>query len=349
MDVKKNIIEQIIKAGIAAPSADNSQPSKFKSADNQIELYIDENRSGKLSDSRFLLSDIAIGCMTENMLIQANHLGYDGELNFFPEGEESNPFYPIQIILNKSNHTESISPDSIFNRFTNRTFPWKGPLDAKFKNAIIEESGKIPSTNITWLNKAQKKQATKALLLAESLRFSKQEFHQELFSSIDFNTDWKTPTSENLAPASLNVELPARPVFKACRNWSTMKKLNWVGGAKMFGFRSTVLPTLLSPELSLISTSHKDRQGIINAGRAIQRAWLKATELGISVHPMASPGVMSLNFFNKEYPEIKQIQQLMQLTPNSENGIVFLRMGISKTASEQYSKRRPIESFIVET
>jgi nitroreductase len=61
----------ILGAGIAAPSADNSQPWRFAWDDDELDLRIDADRSGHVSDTRYVLSDLAAGACLENMLINA--------------------------------------------------------------------------------------------------------------------------------------------------------------------------------------------------------------------------------------------------------------------------------------
>ncbi|HFE37536.1 MAG TPA: hypothetical protein ENK06_03820, partial [Gammaproteobacteria bacterium] len=223
--MKTKIINQIIKAGIAAPSADNSQPWQYSQTGNIIHLYIDKTRAGKISDTRYLLSDIALGCVAENMLIQGRHLGFEGKVQYFPNDEATSPLFPLSITFKKAETTESISANAIYARKTDRSFPWKGPVDKDAKQRIQAETFGIDGVNLHWLNKKQRKIACKALFLAESLRFSNKKFHQELFSSIDFNLNWKQSSTEHLAPAALNIEFFAKPIFKAARNWKTMKIL----------------------------------------------------------------------------------------------------------------------------
>lgn len=343
--MKPEVLDKIIHAGIAAPSADNSQPWLYTYKDDTIHLYIDKKRSGKISDTRYLLSDIAIGCVAENMLIQARHLGYQGEIKAFPNTEKTSPLYAASISFLKHHMcTDSIPAATIYSRHTDRTFPWKGPINNETKESITSETRAIDGANLIWLDKKQRKTAYKALFLAESLRFSEKAFHQELFSSIDFTLDWKQPSTEGLAPAALNIEFFAKPIFKLARKWKFMKIFNSLGGAYFFGLRSTVIPSLLSPELCLITIDATDRKSIINAGRAVQRTWLKISNQDLNAHPFASPCVMSFNFFNNTHLNISKISAHMsELSPDKKSVILF-RIG-TQQKNNQLSKRRHKQSF----
>ena len=150
--MNKDIINKIITAGMAAPSADNSQPWIFTHEDNSINIYIDKMRSGKLSDTRYFLSDIAIGCVVENMLIQASHLGFKGKPRYFPLTEEHSPLFPIKIDFEKTQTTETIPQETIYIRHTDRTFPWKGPIKDSVKQKLSMEVQAVNGARLLWLN-----------------------------------------------------------------------------------------------------------------------------------------------------------------------------------------------------
>ncbi|MDQ6646250.1 MAG: hypothetical protein M3Y93_03315, partial [Pseudomonadota bacterium] len=69
--VKQQTKAEILRAGIAAPSADNSQPWRFAWSEDVLDLRIDPGRSGGVSDARYVLSDLAAGACLENMIIHA--------------------------------------------------------------------------------------------------------------------------------------------------------------------------------------------------------------------------------------------------------------------------------------
>ncbi|MEO8748494.1 MAG: hypothetical protein ABI379_12680, partial [Rhodanobacter sp.] len=77
-----------MRAGIAAPSADNSQPWRFAWSGDELDLQIDAGRSGRVSDTRYVLSDLAAGACLENMIIHARSLGYAADLQTFPRDDD---------------------------------------------------------------------------------------------------------------------------------------------------------------------------------------------------------------------------------------------------------------------
>ncbi|MDH5545615.1 MAG: hypothetical protein OEZ43_08485 [Gammaproteobacteria bacterium] len=350
--MQDEIKDLILEHAISAPSADNSQPWKFHWNGEILEIHIDETRSGGPSDKSFLLSDMSIGALIENISQTSFILGYKDKITLFPRGVIEAPFYTAQIEFHKDDQADidlQAARDRlqfIRDRHTDRSFPWK-EIPAETKESLASLCEDIPGTDIIWLNRQEKKTARQAMWQAESLRFSTKELHSELFSSIRFDIGWKNSTKEGLAPASLNVEWFARPVFSACRRWSLMRMLNLIGAAKGFGFRSAYLPNLLSPELVAICTSGDSRQAIICGARTMQRFWLLANKKGLSIQPFAAPSVI---YLAKEIPvsenkSSKIKEKLAALNPNMSI-LILLRAGLSSTPKPGHtSLRRGLSDF----
>jgi hypothetical protein len=96
-----------------------------------------------------------------------------------------------------------------------------------------------------------------------------------------------------------------------------------------------------------------DRLSVIKAGQAIQRVWLQATKLGLSVQPYAAPGIFSLGYIaceNDFKTQLDAVAKQMHAIGNSNNrdekeyGIMFLRIGYNKPVDHR-SNRRSIDSF----
>jgi len=127
-----------------------------------------------------------------------------------------------------------------------------------------------------------------------------------------------------------------------------MRVVNSVGGARLLGFRSAVLPIKLSPGLALLCSEGKDRSAILNAGRALERVWLRATAAGLSVQPYAAPGVLSLGFVEVEthyQDQLGLIREAMSRACPTDCGLLFLRMGRTSRPHRGRGARRSLSSF----
>ena len=342
--------QQLIEAAILAPSADNSQPWLYHWDNETLELWIDETRSGGFSDQRFVLSDLAIGACIENIVIRAHSLGYSNQIEYLP-AQEKEPHWAAKLTFSPTPKREEKLAQAIPKRHTDRSFPWKGPVTLTTKQALSNEAAKFQGITLTWLDGTPHyKTALKAMWLAESLRFGNKDLHQELFSSIRFDIPNTTTCDEGLAPTTLAIEPPLRPAFKRLRHWPVMRVLNWMGGNYFIGLRSAVLPTLLSPALCLLTIEQTDRTHIIQAGQALQRAWLTATGEGCSLQPFAAAGVLTLGFIKlpaSRTAMLHKIVRLMRTISGNNQGVLFLRFGTTPTnPATIHNQRRAASTFL---
>lgn len=343
---------ELIQAAIYAPSADNSQPFQFQWKNNSsLELWIDKARSGKASDNRYILSDIALGAVIENIFICAQSLSLASKINYLPKETEEEclvaiiDFSPSDIAAQKDNLADEIST-----RCTDRRFPFKGPIKPQTLDLLSNAAQQHDCDLLSFTNKNEIKRVLPVIQQAESIRFKSKILHQELFSTVHFTNE---QSKEGMPISVLAIEKPAQPLFKQMKKWSVMNFVNKIGGATMLGIRSVRIPIMFSPALVLITMKNKDRLSVIKAGRAIQRVWLQATQQGLSVQPYAAPGIFSLKYIACEddfKPLLEDIAKQMHAIVNNdeqnkkEYGLMFLRIGFNKPVQHR-SNRRSSDSF----
>ena len=338
--------EALIFAAIQAPAADNSQPFQFDwQTDDTLKLYIDKTRSGKASDNRFVLSDIALGAVIENIVVAAESMQLSAEVKLLPTQENSYHVADISFENNATQVDETNLADYIKERHTDRRFPFKGniPQDAIARLSNITESH---ANGVKWFtDKKSIKAVLPVIQAAESIRFKSKTLHQELFSTVNFDD----PNAEEGMPIEvLAIEKPAQPMFKLIRNWSVMNFLNKLRVYKVMGIRSVRIPILMSPALALICIKSNDRESVLNGGRALQRFWLQAAKEGIAVQPYAAPGIFSLGFVEHEQeldPAFETVIQMMKDVVPEGYGLMFLRLGYATKPILHRTNRRKPSSF----
>lgn len=339
----------ILRAGVAAPSADNSQPWRFAWSGDDLDLRIDASRSGGISDTRYVLSDLAAGACLENMIIHARSLGYAADQQTFPRHEDE--LWIARIRWRRDPECDPHEPlaGAIERRHTDRRFPWGGPITTDTQARLNAQARQIPGQRLYWpQTPRERKAALNVIRQAETLRFRSPTLHAELFSSIRFAVGWHSTCEEGLAPATLAVEPPMRPLFQALRRPSVMALFNRLGAASALGFRSAYLPIRLSPGLCLLVIPSTARSDVLAGGRALQRVWLQATLDGLSVQPYAAAGVLSLGFVPIEPAFQGQLTRLGSALSElcaPGCGLVFLRLGYARSASRGRSGRRALASF----
>ena len=339
----------ILRAGVAAPSADNSQPWRFAWDGDDLDLRIDAGRSGCVSDTRYVLSDLAAGACLENMIIHARSLGYVADMQTFPRHDDE--LWVARIRWRRDPECDQAEPlaDAIERRHTDRSFPWSGPITTAMQARLDAQAREIPGQRLYWPQAPREKRAALSVIRqAETLRFRSPTLHAELFSSIRFAAGWHAACEEGLAPATLAVEPPLRPVFQALRRPAVMAMLNRLGAASVLGWRSAWLPIRLSPGLCLLVIPSTARSDVLAGGRALQRVWLEATLGGLSVQPYAAAGVLSLGFVPVEpvfQQPLSRLGSALHDLCAPGHGLVFLRLGYVRSAPRTRSGRRAPASF----
>ncbi|NII10580.1 hypothetical protein [Oleiagrimonas sp. C23AA] len=339
----------ILQAGIAAPSADNSQPWRFAWSGDVLDLRIDADRSGRVSDTRYVLSDLAVGACLENMRIQGQSLGYTAHMETFPHPQD--PLWAARIHWHRDTPHPTPEPlaAAITQRHTDRRFPWRGPIGADIQQRLTAQAESIAGQKLYWPTLPRERNAAlRVIRQAETLRFKSPMLHEELFSTVRFSAGWRKVCEEGLAPATLAVEPPMRPLFQSLRHARAMQMLNLFGAASMLGWRSAGLPLKLSPGLCLLVTAGKERADVVAGGRALQRVWLEATLAGLSVQPYAAAGVLGLGFIpieSRYQDALSQLGDAMDALCAPGYGLVFLRLGYARSAVAFRNGRRALSSF----
>ena len=340
----------ILCAAIAAPSADNSQPWRFAWSGDDLDFHIDAKRSGHISDTRYVLSDLAAGACLENMLVRGRSMGYSAELQVFPGHE--NELWVARLHWRRDaegDPSEQSLAAAIEARHTDRRFPWRGSITAEVQARLDAQAARLPGVGLWWpRTSAEKKAALNLIRQAETLRFRSRTLHAELFSSIRFSAGWHGTCEEGLAPATLAVEAPMRPIFQAMRRPTVMAMFNRLGAAWALGLRSAWLPIRLSPGLCLVVIPSPSRSDVLAGGRALQRVWLQATLEGLSVQPYAAAGVLGLGFVPIEPAFQQSLVHLRSELANlcgSGQGLAFLRLGYARSTPRHRSGRRELANF----
>ena len=339
----------ILSAGIAAPSADNSQPWRFAWSGDDLNLRIDADRSGHVSDTRYVLSDLSAGACLENMIIHGRSLGYAADLQTFPSGDDELSVARIHWRRDPEAGQAEPLAAAIEQRHTDRRFPWRGPISAETQARLDAQAWQIPGQRLYWPQTSRERKAALSVIRqAETLRFKSPALHAELFSSIRFSAGWHSTCEEGLPPAALAVEPPLRPLFQMLRRPALMSALNRLGAASSLGWRSAWLPIRLSPGLCLLVIPTTARSDVLAGGRALQRVWLEATLAGLSVQPYAAVGVLGLGFVPVEpafQPSISRLASALGELCGSGCGLVFVRLGYARSAPVARSGRRALASF----
>jgi nitroreductase len=306
-------LTHLLNYAILAPSSHNSQPWMFKVSENEIMVFADKSRWLKVADADRREQYISIGCALENLVIAAEHFGYNCSVSYFPGPED--------LVASVTLHAGTAPRDSrlfhaINSRQTNRN-PYR-PLsinDADLK-AIYSLSSDPEVRIFLTKDSVVKKGFLDLVVQSNAVQYSDVNYKSELGRWLGQGV--MGPTGIRAKMAQLAV------IFLDVGPEQTRKDAELINSTPYLGF---------------ISTANDDRISSIRAGRALQRFWLAATALGISLHPMSQA---------LEVPETKANLTALLSTGSGDMSQVqqAFRLGYAEPVMER-STRRPLEDVLI--
>jgi hypothetical protein len=128
---------------------------------------------------------------------------------------------------------------------------------------------------------------------AERIRVLNTIGHHELFKKeIRWSTAEAERTRDGLDLPTMELKLSEEVGFRVAADRAAMDLLSQWNAGRSF-MKMTRENIASSSGLVIISTQDATPAGWLEAGRAVQRVWLKATEQACSVHPCAAPILLS--------------------------------------------------------
>lgn len=287
--MKEDIIK-IIKMGTMAPSGDNVQPWRFKVNENIIKLFNIPEKDNSLYNFKQNASMIAHGAVIENMIITAKEFGYKIDVSLFPD--ERNENHIADLCLSR----ESTEKDNLYQfiekRATNRKPYKKILLNSEQKQAILNCKQELFYAGEIFLAEDKLEELGELLSINEQIVLENKELHDFLFNHIVWSEREEKKKKSGLYIKTLELKGFKKAMFKLVKNFYILKILNKLikfskkvaeENAQIYASSSAIVA------IATIDSNHKD---YINAGRLMQRVWLKATSLGLSAHP--STGIVFL-------------------------------------------------------
>ena len=282
-NLSRSALQSILSAGVLAPSADNDHLFRFAILADRVVMKKHESFRSANAQTR-LLAYISFGAAVENIALQATCLGKKADISWLV-GDDA----ICEIRLIDSSDLPDRLAGAIPSRHTNRRF-FSGPSLAAAEKADLErEVEHVPNVKLTWLDlPTQRREVLRLMRLAETERFRSRTLHAELFSALRFDADPGADCERGIPIGAAEVEMFARPLFGMMRRWSVMRLLNIVRAHSLLGLRAAYLPARLSPHVGVLTSDGDIPHAAISAGRALERFWLRTTQLGMALQPFAA-------------------------------------------------------------
>lgn len=282
----KDVIEKIIKVAVDAPSGHNYQPWKFLVKKRKIEIFNLPERDKTIFNYKQRGSYIAHGALLENIAIASSHERYRANIDFFPE--KNVPDLVAVVTLKESLPAEESLYKYIPLRATNRKPYAKTPLKPEHREEILKTAREIDGAEIRLVEDSQKiDMLAGAFSLNERLILENYYVHQSLFPHILWTAQDNREKKMGLYVKTLELTFAAKMAFQLAKHWRAARFMGKLGMGKSVAAQNAKLYSS-SSAIGLITTADNSKQGFVNSGRLLQRVWLTATKMGLSMQPLAA-------------------------------------------------------------
>jgi len=231
------------------------------------------------------MARLAIGAALENMLHAAAALGW------FVEVEEpvDSALTMIRVVRREDNARQL--PRTIFDRVTNRRLYDGRPIPVAVLDELARETPHLGGVQTHWIGDPTRIKSLASLISrADGVMFGNRFMRRAFLAKVRFDAPQDTKVDEGLPLASLELSRTDRwGLFTLARLPDTVTQL--AGVTRVFEKQARRL-TESASGICLVAASRNDSQTDLEAGRALQRAWLALTARSLAVQPMMSLAVL---------------------------------------------------------
>ncbi len=270
------VIDYLARGGHQAPSADNSQPWVFTWDGATLRLHYD---GGKEVDAVFgedsHCERFTMGAVVENIVSLAEALGLQGSWDLVPDGTRYLGFRPSRIDMQIPEQKQH----AVFERHTNRFTFVRRPLESRLAADVAGMT--VGDCRLRYFDDASHVRTLGGVVgKASSLRFRNRTLHEWFGRTLRFSPE-EAAQGTGLDVATIELPPGGGAFLNAILDWRTMSALNHLHFHKLMALieakairRSPGMLAVLGPE-----------GAAFDAGRLMERAWLRLNESGVGVQP----------------------------------------------------------------
>ena len=278
--------DEFIRLGGMAPSGGNAQPWQVLVRPDSLELSLHPERAGLFLDVGHWGSIFAIGSFLENVCLASSWMGFTPQVEIHEFRAPSDKVATVRYVEQRASTEKDALHEQITQRHTNRHLHQGPALPEETIEALRSSIRHWPLMRVCAISEATEKKRAAAIFGKANVLLIR---HHVLFSQLMRELRWSRSdadrTRDGVALSTLELPNSAVWLLRALRRFPPLRKLLPKSGLEKM------------PEPALLGCSHLcaltvreplSTECLVNAGRAAQRLWLKATALQLSVQPFAA-------------------------------------------------------------
>lgn len=283
----KNILpalERILEAGNAAPSGENCQPWHFVVRGDIIEVHLLPERDQSAYGWGQRAAYLANGAVIENMVIAASAEKYRADVRYFPNA--SDVWHTANIALFKD---DVVTPDPLVEfvskRVSNRKPYKKDPLTPEQRQSFLSVAGEAHGSFAFVEDRKTVASLGRVGSTNEEVMLANRALHDFFFSHVSWTKDEDDQKKVGFYIKTLELPPPAQAMFKVFRNWSIMSVLARIGFTGIVAKQNGAV-NAAAAGIGALMVEHTEPIDFVKAGRVVERLWLTATSMGLSLQPL---------------------------------------------------------------
>jgi nitroreductase len=282
-------IEEILQLAVHAPSGDNSQPWRFEVADSVVDIHNLPEKDNPVLNYRQRGSYIAHGALVENIVLAAGKFGCEAEVLPFPS--PANEAHTARISLKQADVQCSPLVDCILRRHTNRRPYRSDSLSPEQLSSLMDSVRELSSSGeilFAFTQQADQKQTLgECASSIEQVILESELLHGLLFKDVVWSQAEESKRRSGMFIKTMELAPPQQLAFRMASNWKVMQKMNGLGISRMIARQDAKLYATGAGMGVVLVRESADSKDFLRVGRATQRVWLTATQLGLHLQPLA--------------------------------------------------------------
>jgi hypothetical protein len=247
--------------------------------------------------------------------LQAAVVGLQDSVTLFPVQDNAELIAAINFQqVAKASADELVLAEGIFTRLTNRKVGERKLLDSSFYEDLKHVS-QIDGVELFYVDDDQNL-AELADIIAEcdKVRLLNKLGHEEFYHEIRWNRDEALQTKDGVELASVDISQGEMAGFKVAGDWNAVELLTEWNKGNAFK-KMSVKSVINASGMVLFTVPEFTNTQLLQAGRAVQKAWIRANQQGLAVHPMLSPAFFFSRLIHGEGVDLtaKESQNLLKL------------------------------------
>jgi hypothetical protein len=352
-------IEALVAYAVTAPSGGNCQPWAFVYRRGALDCRLDASRSRTVLDFDHTASFLALGAAVENLRLAALSMGVLPTLTPFPDALD--PALTCRVSFEPGGALSAEDAElfpMIGRRVTNRKLGPRRPLEPAAAAALTATAAGAGAALALTSEPAALDTLASVIAEGERLRLLNRRMHGEMMSEVRWNAREVTATRDGLDVATLELTPTDLAGMRLVSSWGLMDVVNKLGVGR--GLERPARKSIAAASaVGLLSYPGNDPRAWFEAGRALERVWLRATLLELAFQPMTpliylfarvARGETS-DFDTQELAELTRLRAMFEgvFAPRQNSSRVMLfRLARAESASARSLRRAPGDVLRIE-